>query len=126
MNKLFFISMLLFSSLCSAANDRVALVIGNSAYKNAPLDNPINDATDVTAKLKMLGFTVITKNNLTSKQIGPALREFRNKLSPGSTAVFYYAGHGVQIRVKTIFLQLTPKFILKMMSPIKVYQCVRS
>jgi len=90
--------MLLFSSLCLAANDRVALVIGNSTYKNAPLDNPINDAADVSVKLKTLGFTVITKNNLTSKQIGPALREFRSKLSPGSTAVFYYAGHGVQIK----------------------------
>ena len=66
-----------------AANERIALVIGNSSYKNAPLDNPVNDANDVADKLKKLGFTVITRTNLTSKQIGSTLREFRSKLTPG-------------------------------------------
>ena len=43
---------------------RVALVIGNSNYKNSPLKNPVNDARDMAAKLRGLGFTVIERNNL--------------------------------------------------------------
>lgn len=79
---------------------RVALVIGNSAYKNSPLKNPVNDATDISARLKGFGFTVIERNNLTTKQIGSTLREFRSKLTPGSVALVFYAGHGVTIKGK--------------------------
>ena len=43
---------------------RVALVIGNSNYKNSPVKNPVNDARDMAAKLRGLGFTVIERNNL--------------------------------------------------------------
>ena len=77
---------------------KVALVIGNAAYKNSPLRNPENDAKDIAKSLKGFGFTVIERMNLTTKQIGPMLREFRSKLTPGSVAVIFYAGHGVQIK----------------------------
>ena len=80
--------------------NRVALVIGNSAYKTSPLKNPINDAADMAARLKGFGFTVIERNNLTTKQIGSTLREFRSKLTPGSVALVFYAGHGVTIKGK--------------------------
>jgi formylglycine-generating enzyme required for sulfatase activity len=83
--------------------NRVALVMGNSAYKTAPLKNPTNDAKDMAAKLKGMGFTVVERNNLTSKQIGSTLREFRSKLSPGSVALVYYAGHGLQIKGENYF-----------------------
>ena len=43
--------------------DRVALVIGNGAYKSSPLGNPVNDATDVAASLRKLGFNVILRTN---------------------------------------------------------------
>ena len=76
---------------------RVALVIGNGNYAETPLKNPVNDAIAITAKLRTLGFEVIEKHNLTQKQIGPTLREFRSKLSPGGTALFFYAGHGLQV-----------------------------
>lgn len=79
-------------------DSRVALVIGNSAYKNAPLDNPVNDANDMTAKLRSLGFNVIERKNLNMRQIGSTLREFRSKLTPGATALVFYAGHGIQIK----------------------------
>ena len=80
------------------ANERrVALVIGNSAYQSGPLKNPANDASDMAAKLKSLGFEVISRYNLTTRQIGGTLREFRSKLAPGGVALFFYAGHGVQI-----------------------------
>jgi uncharacterized caspase-like protein len=68
------------------------LVVGNSAYKSAPLRNPTNDAKDMAAKLKGMGFSVIERNNLTVKQIGSTLREFPSKLTPGGVALVYYAG----------------------------------
>lgn len=77
---------------------RIALVIGNAAYKSSPLRNPENDAKDFAKSLKGFGFSVIEHNNLTIRQIGPMLREFRAKLVPGSVAVVFYAGHGVQIK----------------------------
>ena len=96
------ISTTLLSSIVFAATSdnskRVALVIGNSEYSNSPLKNPVNDAKDIAAKLRKLGFEVIERNNLKTKQIGGTLREFKSKLSPGSVALVFYAGHGLQIK----------------------------
>ena len=80
------------------AEKRVALVIGNGAYKNAPLLNPTNDARDISARLRQLGFEVVQRSNLTTRQIGSALREFRSHLQPGAVALVFYAGHGLQIK----------------------------
>jgi formylglycine-generating enzyme required for sulfatase activity len=77
---------------------RVALVIGNSAYVNSPLRNPLNDAADMAARLRSLGFEVVLRSNLSTRQIGGTLREFRSKLSPGAVALVFYAGHGLQIK----------------------------
>ncbi|MEW6165712.1 MAG: caspase family protein [Pseudomonadota bacterium] len=77
---------------------RVALVIGNSAYQDAPLQNPLNDAADIAAKLRARGFVVIERNNLKTSQIGRTLREFRAKLTSGAVALVFYAGHGLQIK----------------------------
>jgi len=82
----------------AASEQRIALVIGNSAYINSPLKNPVNDAKDVAKKLRALGFDVIERNNLQTKQIGGTLREFRSKLTPGAVALVFYAGHGLQIK----------------------------
>lgn len=82
----------------AAVNEkRIALVIGNSDYTNVPLKNPVNDAKDVASKLRGLGFDVIERNNLKTKQIGSTLSEFRSKLSSGAVALVFYAGHGLQI-----------------------------
>jgi uncharacterized caspase-like protein len=99
---LIFIAVSLCAMLVQAqqTENRVALVIGNSAYKSSPLKNPVNDAADMSARLKGFGFTVIERNNLTTKQIGSTLREFRSKLTPGSVALVFYAGHGVTIKGK--------------------------
>ena len=77
---------------------RIALVIGNSAYKVSPLKNPVNDARDMANSLRGYGFSVIERNNLTVKQIGSTLREFRSRLTAGSVALVFYAGHGIQIK----------------------------
>jgi hypothetical protein len=94
-----FILGLACSSLHAQNNEqRLALVIGNSAYKSSPLKNPVNDARDMANSLRSYGFTVIERTNLTTRQVGQTLREFRSKLTPGSVAVFFYAGHGIQIK----------------------------
>ena len=71
---------LAWSSHAQQREQRVALVIGNGAYKSAPLRNPVNDAKDMADKLRGLGFVVIERSNLGIKQIGSTLREFRAKL----------------------------------------------
>ncbi len=103
-----FISRFLLALLCSLLSQaaiaaeppekRVALVIGNSSYKNSPLKNPVNDAHDMAVRLKALGFEVIERSNLRTRQMGATLREFRSKLTPGAVALVFYAGHGVQIK----------------------------
>ncbi len=77
---------------------RIALVIGNAAYKENPLKNPVNDARDISAKLKELGFTVITKENLKRKEIPSTLKAFRGQIKPGDDVLFFYAGHGLQVK----------------------------
>ncbi len=78
---------------------KVALVVGNAAYANAtPLANPVNDATDVCNALRKLDFTVICKTNIVSKcAFKDAIFEFTGKLNENSVALFYFAGHGLQI-----------------------------
>ncbi|MDD5300426.1 MAG: S41 family peptidase [Gallionella sp.] len=82
----------------AASEQRIALVIGNSAYRSGVLRNPVNDAKDVAAKLRRQGFTVIERSNLQTRQIGRTLSEFRSKLIPGAVALVFYAGHGLQIK----------------------------
>ncbi len=55
--------LLFHSTLALAAPQRVALVIGNGTYADAPLRNPVNDATDMAALLRRLGFEVILRTN---------------------------------------------------------------
>ena len=77
---------------------RVALVVGNAAYRESPLRNPVNDARAMRDKLKGMGFEVAYFENLQTRQVGSAMREFRNLIRPGSVALFFYAGHGLQVR----------------------------
>ncbi|MCK6453862.1 MAG: SUMF1/EgtB/PvdO family nonheme iron enzyme [Alphaproteobacteria bacterium] len=80
----------------STPHGRVALVVGNSAYRDMPLRNSANDARAMAAKLRALGFDVVHQENLARAQIGAAVAEFVAKIKPDSTALFYYAGHGMQ------------------------------
>lgn len=76
---------------------RVALVIGNGAYTSAPpLKNPPNDARDMAATLRTLGFDVVSGINANQKDMKRLIREFGLKLKNGGSGLFYYAGHGVQ------------------------------
>ena len=77
---------------------RIALVIGNSAYKSSPLKNPVNDARAVAGALRQAGFEVTLKEDLNQRALFEAAREFGNKLKEDGVALFYYAGHGMQVR----------------------------
>jgi formylglycine-generating enzyme required for sulfatase activity len=76
---------------------RVALVIGNGAYQASPLKNPTNDAQAVTQALKNTGFTVYSYSDLNQKEMKRVINEFGKHIPPGSTALFFYSGHGMQI-----------------------------
>lgn len=83
---------------------RVALVIGNSGFLHYPkLKNPAHDAEDMAERLRELGFTVIERADLTSRQIGSTLREFKVKLQGADVALVYLAGHGMQIKGENYF-----------------------
>jgi S1-C subfamily serine protease len=85
------------SSLPAAPEQRVALVIGNGAYNSAPLKNPVNDAHDMAAVLKTLGFNVVLKTNVNLRSMEEAARDFGSRLKRGGIGLFYYAGHGLQV-----------------------------
>jgi len=77
---------------------RVALVIGNAAYPTSPLPNPVHDARDMAQLLQASGYHVVRRENASLAEMNLALREFGDLLSRQATGVFYYAGHGVQVR----------------------------
>ncbi len=80
------------------ASKRVALVIGNSAYVNAtPLKNPRNDAEDLSVKLLELGFEVVSGFDLDSRGLRDKVRDFGEKLRDADVAMFFYAGHALQV-----------------------------
>jgi TPR repeat protein len=82
----------------AGAQERVALVIGNSKYEHAGvLKNPVNDASDMAAALRKLGFQVIEGIDLSGGGMKARIREFSDKLANARVALFYYAGHGLQV-----------------------------
>ncbi len=82
----------------SFADDRVALVIGNSAYTEvASLQNPKNDATDLAAELSKVGFTVEKVLDADRRAMEMAVDRFVKRISSESAALFHYSGHGMQV-----------------------------
>jgi uncharacterized caspase-like protein len=81
-----------------ASEQRVALVIGNSAYRNAAaLANPTNDAADMAAAAEKLGFKVIKGLDLDKSGMDRTIRQFAEALKGASVGMFFYAGHGLQV-----------------------------
>jgi hypothetical protein len=77
---------------------RLALAIGNKDYPWRPLTNPINDATDVAAALKLDGFEVHLVTNAKEREMKAAIRKFTEAIRPGDFAFVYYSGHGVEVK----------------------------
>jgi uncharacterized caspase-like protein len=81
-----------------AAGDRFAVVIGNAKYPDAeaPLREPINDAREIADELKRDGFSVEVGENLTGEAMRRAFERFYGKIKPGSVALIFFSGFGVQ------------------------------
>src|ERR1700704_636888 len=97
--RFFFIAALLLVCQPASAEKRVALVLGNSNYKNAAvLPNPVNDAAAVAATLKGAGFDIVdSRLDLSAADMRRALRDFADQARDSDLAVVYYAGHGIEI-----------------------------
>jgi uncharacterized caspase-like protein len=105
---------LIFSMLAAApiahAQKRVALVIGNSDYQHtARLENPENDAADMAAALKMLGYQVIEGFDLDKVAFDRKVRDFSATLKELDAGVFYYAGHGLQVAGQNYLVPIDAK-----------------
>ena len=117
MNKLYSLALVGLSALCLRAQDpirtlrvqqaavqpvaqeaRVALVIGNGAYKDSPLKNPLHDARTMASAFQGCGFSVTKLENATRSQMREAIRAFGAKIAEGGVGLFYYAGHGMQVK----------------------------
>jgi hypothetical protein len=86
-------------SSAAADSSRLALIIGNSAYHDAPLVNPANDAKAVSGLFTEAGFTVDSRLNATRADMMAAIERFGAAVKKSETkqVVFYYAGHGAQL-----------------------------
>jgi len=92
-------SMVVLLSTTAMAQKRVALIIGNAAYRHAStLANPNNDATDIGAALKSLGFEIVEGIDLDKAGMERTLREFSRRLEGAEVGLFFYAGHGLQVK----------------------------
>lgn len=92
---------------------RVALVIGNSNYQNAPqLQNPDNDAESMAKFLNSAGFEVVSATDLTQNDMLRVVQDFSAKVSargPNTVAMVYYAGHGVQLAGENYLVPIDAK-----------------
>jgi uncharacterized caspase-like protein len=90
--------LVIFTAGSADAGGRVALVIGNGAYKNIPkLENPQGDAHAITALLKSVGFDVVEGTDLARDRMSAQLLDFGKKAAGADIAVFFFAGKGVSL-----------------------------
>ena len=81
-----------------STGNRVALVIGNSAYQKVPaLPNPVNDANDISQSLTRLGFAVQTVTNASFDDMRRSIISFGRSAQSTDIAVVFFAGHGMEI-----------------------------
>jgi hypothetical protein len=92
------------------AERRVALVIGNAHYEYAhALRNPLNDAHDIGELLKKLGFEVLVGTDLDQRQFAGEIDKFGRMLEGADVALFFYAGHGLQMNDKNFLVSTGAK-----------------
>ena len=86
------------------AGKKIALVMGNAKYAVHPLDNPKNDADDISRALKGVGFEVIDVRDATLSQMRSAIRSFGDKLLNNDVGLVYYSGHGIEVKGRNYFI----------------------
>lgn len=86
---------------------KLALVIGNSKYKDAPLRNPVNDASAIGKSLSSFGFSVVTKLDAGRDELASAVASYVKEVAARQcVGLFYYAGHGVQLAWRNYMLPI--------------------
>ena len=93
---------------------RLALVMGNASYSDAPLANPLNDSTLVSNTLRELGFSVMLVQDVTQMEMKQAIVNFGIQLEDGgpeAVGLFYFAGHGVQVRGRNYLMPVGAPYI---------------
>ena len=106
-NLALFILLFLMANAVDARGNRVALVVGNSDYPASPLQNPVNDASDIASRLQQLNFTVIQLKNATHLEMEQGVRQFGDLLSQNKgIGIFFYAGHGVQVNGRNFLIPI--------------------
>lgn len=88
----------------SSEGKRVALIIGNSQYVNSPLANPVNDAKSMASSLTKLGFDVIEVLDLDKAHMQRAAQTFIKKIENAEVGLFFFAGHGMQVKGKNYLI----------------------
>jgi formylglycine-generating enzyme required for sulfatase activity len=92
------------ASAAAPSETRVALIVGNSSYKAAPLSNPANDASDLANALEKKGFTVLVRENVGERGLKEAVETFSSYLKKGGVGLFFFAGHGIQLKDQNFLL----------------------
>ncbi len=101
---------LTISPAMAAAEKRVALVIGNSAYQHtAALKNPRHDAADMAAVLKGLGYRVVEGLDVDKATMDRTIRDFAAVLADAKVGLFFYAGHGLQVSGENYLVPIDAK-----------------
>ena len=96
---------LVLTVTAASAERRIALVLGNSHYQNAPvLPNPVNDAQAMSDRLKGLGFEIVSGLDLTKAQTQEKIAQFAKQVRGADVALFFYAGHGLQVSGRNYLL----------------------
>lgn len=93
-----------------ASVERIALVIGNASYMQAPLRNPPNDARAVAQRLRELGFEVVHRENASLEGMLDAMRDFAVKSVGSEVRVFFYAGHASQLKGRNYLIPVDAHF----------------
>ena len=98
---------LLLGLTVASAERRVALVLGNSQYEHAAaLPNPVRDAQAMAERLQALGFEVVSGFDLTKQQTQTTVAQFAKQVRGADVALFFYAGHGLQVSGKNYLLPI--------------------
>lgn len=98
--------LLCLPALAAGSDERVALVVGNSSYAQAPLQNPVRDARLIATTLRELGFQVRHLENAKLMDMVEAMRDFLLQTKSSQVRVVYFAGHGTQFKGKNYLLPI--------------------
>ena len=114
------VAAVLFLAAPAAEAARLALVIGNGRYQHAsPLANPVNDARDVAAKLRLMGYDVVEGYDLGKRAMEEKIGRFASRLDGAEAGVLYFAGHGIAVNGQSFLLPVDARLDLQAALPLE-------